>query len=192
MLEPLTALHKRTLLIAAAAAPFQTSQAPAGAPRHQPASTCSTAPSPAHPVKLRAQTTVPASTPGPPQPPPQASHPAGQSTLPQGLVLTSQAHARLPSKWPHRSGLPRRHCDEVVFRSACGRSPLSTPFASPGPTPGAAFCHAVISALTLKGKIPVQGQCVGPCLSLSFLLVPTPALLPCSCSALVCWLPPCP
>ncbi|XP_036777782.2 E1A-binding protein p400 isoform X25 [Manis pentadactyla] len=81
----------------AAAAPFQTSQAPTGAPRHQPASTCSAAPSPAHPVKLRAQTSAPASTPGPPQPPPQASHPAGQSTLPQGLVLTSQAHARLPS-----------------------------------------------------------------------------------------------
>ncbi|XP_026980981.1 E1A-binding protein p400 isoform X2 [Sagmatias obliquidens] len=82
----------------APATPFQTSQASTGAPRHQPASTFSTAPSPAHPVKLRAQTTAPASTPGPPQPQPQApSHPAGQSALPQGLVLTSQAQARLPS-----------------------------------------------------------------------------------------------
>ena len=102
--EPLTALHKPTLSIAAAAAPFQTSQASTGAPRHQPTSTFSTAPSPAHPAKLRAQTTVPASAPGPPQPQPQApSHPAGQSALPQGLVLTSQAQARLPRKWPRRS-----------------------------------------------------------------------------------------
>uniref|UniRef100_A0A452SEL2 E1A binding protein p400 n=1 Tax=Ursus americanus TaxID=9643 RepID=A0A452SEL2_URSAM len=73
-----------------AAAPFQTSQASTGAPapRQPPASTSSAAPSPAHPAKPRA----------PPPPPSQApSHPAGQSALPQGLVLTSQAQARLPS-----------------------------------------------------------------------------------------------
>ncbi|XP_053785012.1 E1A-binding protein p400 isoform X5 [Desmodus rotundus] len=82
----------------AAAAPLQTSQAPTGAPRPQAASTCSAAPSPAHPAKLRAQTAAQASTLGPPQPQPQApSHLAGQSTLPQGLLLTSQAQARLPS-----------------------------------------------------------------------------------------------
>ncbi|XP_058547524.1 E1A-binding protein p400 isoform X2 [Neofelis nebulosa] len=70
-----------------AAAPFQTSQASAGAPR-PPASTSSAAPSAAHPAKPRA----------PPPPPPQAPpHPAGQSALPPGLVLTSQAQARLPS-----------------------------------------------------------------------------------------------
>ncbi|XP_032126777.1 E1A-binding protein p400 isoform X12 [Sapajus apella] len=82
----------------AAAAPFQTSQASASAPRHQPASASSTAASPAHPAKLRAQTTAQASTPGQPPPQPQApSHAAGQSALPQRLVLTSQAQARLPS-----------------------------------------------------------------------------------------------
>uniref|UniRef100_A0A452SEF2 E1A binding protein p400 n=1 Tax=Ursus americanus TaxID=9643 RepID=A0A452SEF2_URSAM len=73
-----------------AKAPFQTSQASTGAPapRQPPASTSSAAPSPAHPAKPRA----------PPPPPSQApSHPAGQSALPQGLVLTSQAQARLPS-----------------------------------------------------------------------------------------------
>ena len=91
--EPLTALHKPTLSIAVAAAPFQTSQASAGAPR-PPASTSSAAPSAAHPAKPRA----------PPPPPPQAPpHPAGQSALPPGLVLTSQAQARLPSKWPRPS-----------------------------------------------------------------------------------------
>lgn len=82
----------------AAAAPFQNSQASVGAPRHQPTSTSSTAAGPAHPSKLRAQTAVQASTPGPPLPPPQApSLVAGQSAPPQRLVLTSQAQARLPS-----------------------------------------------------------------------------------------------
>ncbi|XP_019524477.1 PREDICTED: E1A-binding protein p400 isoform X3 [Hipposideros armiger] len=81
----------------AAAAPFQTSQAPTGAPRPQAASTFSTAASPAHPAKLRAQAAAPASTPGPPPPQPQAPSHAGQGTVPQGLLLTSQAQARLPS-----------------------------------------------------------------------------------------------
>ncbi|XP_023576411.1 E1A-binding protein p400 isoform X3 [Octodon degus] len=82
----------------AAAAPFQTSQASASAPRHQPASTSSTATGPAHPARLRAQTAAQASAAGPPPPPPQApSLAAGQSAPPQRLVLTSQAQARLPS-----------------------------------------------------------------------------------------------
>lgn len=84
--------------VKAAAAPFQSSQASSSAARHQPASTFSTAASPAHPAKLRAQTTAQASAPGPPPPQPQApAHAAGQSPLPQRLVLTSQAQARLPS-----------------------------------------------------------------------------------------------
>ncbi|XP_040843097.1 E1A-binding protein p400 [Ochotona curzoniae] len=82
----------------AAAAPFQSSQASCSAARHQPASTFSTSASPAHPAKLRAQSTAQASAPGPPQPQPQApALAAGQSPLPQRLVLTSQAQARLPS-----------------------------------------------------------------------------------------------
>ncbi|XP_045881878.1 E1A-binding protein p400 isoform X10 [Meles meles] len=73
-----------------AAAPFQSSQASAGAPtpRQPPASTSGAAPAPAHPAKPRAP---------PPPPPPGPPHPAGPSALPQGLVLTSQAQARLPS-----------------------------------------------------------------------------------------------
>ncbi|XP_044099506.1 E1A-binding protein p400 isoform X5 [Neovison vison] len=73
-----------------AAAPFQSSQASAGAPapRQPPASTSGAAPAPAHPAKPRAP---------PPTPPPGPPHPAGPSALPQGLVLTSQAQARLPS-----------------------------------------------------------------------------------------------
>lgn len=118
-------MHKQTLSIAAAAAPFQTSQASASAPRHQPASASSTAASPAHPAKLRAQTTAQASTPGQPPPQPQApSHAAGQSALPQRLVLTSQAQARLPSKWPHLSRfLPSLYPRGVVLRTrGCRRS----------------------------------------------------------------------
>ncbi|XP_021113366.1 E1A-binding protein p400 isoform X4 [Heterocephalus glaber] len=82
----------------AAAAPFQTSQASTSAPRHQPASTSSTATGPAHPARLRAQTTAQALGAGLPPPLPQApSLAAGQSAPPQRLVLTSQAQARLPS-----------------------------------------------------------------------------------------------
>ncbi|XP_069922364.1 E1A-binding protein p400 isoform X16 [Oryctolagus cuniculus] len=89
--------------VKAAAAPFQSSQASSSAARHQPASTFSTAASPAHPAKLRAQTTAQASAPGPPPPQPQApAHAAGQSPLPQRLVLTSQAQARLPSRVTER------------------------------------------------------------------------------------------
>uniref|UniRef100_A0A8C3PKG9 E1A binding protein p400 n=1 Tax=Calidris pygmaea TaxID=425635 RepID=A0A8C3PKG9_9CHAR len=80
----------------AAAAQFQTTQASTSAPRHQPAATFSTATSAALPVKPRGQTSAPASQLGQaqPQPPP---HTVQQSVLPQRLVLTSQAQARLPS-----------------------------------------------------------------------------------------------
>ncbi|CAM4568323.1 unnamed protein product [Lepidochelys kempii] len=80
----------------AAAAQFQTTQASTSAPRHQPAATFTTATSTAHPVKQRGQTTAQASQLGQTQP--QApSHTLQQSVLPQRLVLTSQAQARLPS-----------------------------------------------------------------------------------------------
>lgn len=131
--EPLTALHKPTLLIAAAAAPFQSSQASCSAARHQPASTFSTSASPAHPAKLRAQSTAQASAPGPPQPQPQApALAAGQSPLPQRLVLTSQAQARLPSKWPCLPGFcrlfPQRGC---IKKRLCCPLPPSLPCPSP-------------------------------------------------------------
>lgn len=106
-------MHKRPLLIAAAAAQFQTTQASTSAPRHQPAATFSTATSAAHPVKPRGQTSAPASQLGQaqPQPPP---HTVQQSVLPQRLVLTSQAQARLPSKWPPLSRfLPPLYYNEV-------------------------------------------------------------------------------
>lgn len=149
---PLTALHKPPLLIAAAAAPLQTSQAPTGAPRPQAASTCSAAPSPAHPVKLRAQTAAQASALGPSQPQPQApSHPAGQSTLPQGLLLTSQAQARLPSKWPRLSGRfcpssPRKPCSGQWCQKPC--CPLLSPHAR------CCLCHAVLSGRQSPGPVP--------------------------------------
>ncbi|XP_028905954.1 E1A-binding protein p400 isoform X5 [Ornithorhynchus anatinus] len=80
----------------AAAAPFQTSQASTSAPRPQPTATFSTATSTANPVKQRGQITTQASQLGQTQP--QApSHTIQQSVLPQRLVLTSQAQARLPS-----------------------------------------------------------------------------------------------
>ncbi|KAM9118121.1 E1A-binding protein p400-like isoform 10-T11 [Pangshura tecta] len=80
----------------AAAAQFQTTQASTSAPRHQPAATFTTATSTANPVKQRGQTTAQASQLGQTQP--QApSHTIQQSVLPQRLVLTSQAQARLPS-----------------------------------------------------------------------------------------------
>ena len=149
--------------IAAAAAPLQTSQAPTGAPRPQAASTCSAAPSPAHPAKLRAQTAAQASTLGPPQPQPQApSHLAGQSTLPQGLLLTSQAQARLPSKWPRLSWrfcpfFPRKPCSDQRCQEPC--CPLLSPHA------GCYLCHAVLSGPESPGLVPRV-----PILSLSFLL----------------------
>ncbi|XP_075754509.1 E1A-binding protein p400 isoform X3 [Pelodiscus sinensis] len=80
----------------AAAAQFQTTQASTSAPRHQPTATFTTATSTANPVKQRGQTTAHASQLGQTQP--QApSHTIQQSVLPQRLVLTSQAQARLPS-----------------------------------------------------------------------------------------------
>ncbi|XP_039188240.1 E1A-binding protein p400 isoform X5 [Crotalus tigris] len=64
-------------------------------PRHQPAMTFATATSPAHPVKLRGQATTQGLQLGQAQP--QAPPPTiQQSVLPQRLVLTSQAQARLP------------------------------------------------------------------------------------------------
>uniref|UniRef100_A0A8C3DZA7 E1A binding protein p400 n=1 Tax=Corvus moneduloides TaxID=1196302 RepID=A0A8C3DZA7_CORMO len=82
----------------AAAAQFQTTQASTSAPRHQPAVTFTTATSAANPVKPRGQTSAPAPQPGQPQPQPQPPpHTIQQSVLPQRLVLTSQAQARLPS-----------------------------------------------------------------------------------------------
>ncbi|NXQ30281.1 EP400 protein, partial [Alaudala cheleensis] len=79
-----------------AAAQFQTTQASTSAPRHQPAATFTTATSAANPVKPRGQTSAPAPQPGQPQPQPPP-HTIQQSVLPQRLVLTSQAQARLPS-----------------------------------------------------------------------------------------------
>ncbi|XP_050836692.1 E1A-binding protein p400 [Serinus canaria] len=84
----------------AAAAQFQTTQASTSAPRHQPAATFTTATSAANPVKPRGQSAAPAPQPGQPQPQPQPQpppHTIQQSVLPQRLVLTSQAQARLPS-----------------------------------------------------------------------------------------------
>uniref|UniRef100_A0A8C0V2B2 E1A binding protein p400 n=1 Tax=Cyanistes caeruleus TaxID=156563 RepID=A0A8C0V2B2_CYACU len=82
----------------AAATQFQTTQASTSAPRHQPAATFTTATSAANPVKPRGQTSAPAPQPGQPQPQPQVPpHTIQQSVLPQRLVLTSQAQARLPS-----------------------------------------------------------------------------------------------
>lgn len=112
-LKTSNSLHKQTLSIAAAAAQFQTTQASTSAPRHQPAATFTTATSTAHPVKQRGQTTAQASQLGQaqPQPPP---HTIQQSVLPQRLVLTSQAQARLPSKWPPLSRfLPPFYYNEV-------------------------------------------------------------------------------
>ncbi|XP_065424621.1 E1A-binding protein p400 isoform X16 [Chrysemys picta bellii] len=80
----------------AAAAQFQTTQASTSAPRHQPAATFTTATSTANPVKQRGQTTAQASQLGQTQPQ-GPSHTIQQSVLPQRLVLTSQAQARLPS-----------------------------------------------------------------------------------------------
>ncbi|KAK2522737.1 Ep400 [Columba guinea] len=79
----------------AAAAQFQTTQASTSAPRHQPAATFSTATSAASPGKARGQTSAQAPL-GQAQPaaPPQ---PGPHAVLPQRLVLTSQAQARLPS-----------------------------------------------------------------------------------------------
>jgi len=102
-------LHKQPLLIAAAAAQFQTTQATTSAPRHQPAATFTTATSTANPVKPRGQTSQLGQA--QPQPP---SHTVQQSVLPQRLVLTSQAQARLPSKWPPLSRfLPPLYYNEV-------------------------------------------------------------------------------
>uniref|UniRef100_A0A8D2M3G0 E1A binding protein p400 n=1 Tax=Zonotrichia albicollis TaxID=44394 RepID=A0A8D2M3G0_ZONAL len=84
----------------AAAAQFQTTQASTSAPRHQPAATFTTATSAANPVKPRGQSAAPAPQPGQPQAQPQPQpppHTIQQSVLPQRLVLTSQAQARLPS-----------------------------------------------------------------------------------------------
>nr|XP_021142335.1 LOW QUALITY PROTEIN: E1A-binding protein p400 [Columba livia] len=80
----------------AAAAQFQTTQASTSAPRHQPAApSASTATSAASPGKARGQTSAQAPL-GQAQPaaPPQ---PGPHTVLPQRLVLTSQAQARLPS-----------------------------------------------------------------------------------------------
>ncbi|KAM6423496.1 E1A-binding protein p400 isoform 6-T6 [Liasis olivaceus] len=65
-------------------------------PRHQPAMTFTTATSPAHPVKLRGQASTQGLQLGQAHPP-APSHTIQQSVLPQRLVLTSQAQARLPS-----------------------------------------------------------------------------------------------
>ncbi|XP_064128074.1 E1A-binding protein p400 isoform X2 [Loxodonta africana] len=78
----------------AAAAQCQPPQASSSAPRHQPATTFTSAASAAHPASLRG----PASAPAPgPSPSPAPAHTAPQSALPPRLVLTAQAQARLPS-----------------------------------------------------------------------------------------------
>nr|XP_033810054.1 E1A-binding protein p400 isoform X3 [Geotrypetes seraphini] len=75
---------------------FQTSQASSGASRQQPSATFTTATNTANPVKQLGQSSTLASQLGSSQP--QApSHTSQQSVLPQRLVLTSQAQARLPS-----------------------------------------------------------------------------------------------
>ncbi|XP_029475223.1 E1A-binding protein p400 isoform X3 [Rhinatrema bivittatum] len=80
----------------ASATPFQTSQASSGVPRQQSAATFATAANTANPVKQPGQSSTPASQLGSAQPP-APSHTNQQSVLPQRLVLTSQAQARLPS-----------------------------------------------------------------------------------------------
>jgi hypothetical protein len=152
-----------------AAAPFQTSQASTGAPRHQPASTSSTAAGPPHPAKLRAQTAAQASAPGPPPPPPQApSLAAGQSAPPQRLVLTSQAQARLPSKWPCRpasalAALKQRVRNTGYLKSLC--CPLLLSILQPRPSPAWNLTPA-------RGRGLSRGHRPGPCSSLLFLLTP--------------------
>ncbi|XP_077776405.1 E1A-binding protein p400 isoform X1 [Podarcis muralis] len=88
---------KASAAVSSAAPQFQTTQSSISAPpRQQPAVTFTAATSPANPAKLRGQTTVQALQLGQAQPqaPP---HTIQQSVLPQRLVLTSQAQARLPS-----------------------------------------------------------------------------------------------
>ncbi|XP_063000309.1 E1A-binding protein p400 isoform X3 [Elgaria multicarinata webbii] len=94
--SPMTAVSANQAS-AAAAPQFQPTQSSASAPpRPQPAVTFATATSPAHPAKQRGQSTGQALQLGQAQPqvPP---HTVQQSVLPQRLVLTSQAQARLPS-----------------------------------------------------------------------------------------------
>uniref|UniRef100_A0A8D2L7I5 E1A binding protein p400 n=1 Tax=Varanus komodoensis TaxID=61221 RepID=A0A8D2L7I5_VARKO len=85
--SPMTAVSaNQAAATASSAAPqFQPAQSSISAPpRPQPAVTFATATSPANPAKQRGQSAVP-------------PHTIQQSVLPQRLVLTSQAQARLPS-----------------------------------------------------------------------------------------------
>ncbi|XP_016852252.2 E1A-binding protein p400 isoform X4 [Anolis carolinensis] len=97
--SPMTTVsaNQAAAVSSSAASQFQTTQASINAPpRQHPAVTFTTATSPAHPAKQRAHTTAQALQIGQAQPqaPP---HTIQQSVLPQRLVLTSQAQARLPS-----------------------------------------------------------------------------------------------
>ncbi|XP_026549944.1 E1A-binding protein p400-like [Notechis scutatus] len=90
-------------------------------PRHQPAMTFANATSPAHPVKVRGQATAQGLQLGQAQP--QAPPPTiQQSVLPQRLVLTSQAQARLPSKCPSAL-LPSGFSSFLLSSSSSSSSP---------------------------------------------------------------------
>nr|XP_060641641.1 E1A-binding protein p400 isoform X6 [Anolis sagrei ordinatus] len=97
--SPMTTVsaNQAAAVSSSAASQFQTTQASINAPpRQHPAVTFTTTTSPAHPAKQRAHPTAQALQIGQAQPqaPP---HTIQQSVLPQRLVLTSQAQARLPS-----------------------------------------------------------------------------------------------
>ncbi|XP_042297477.1 E1A-binding protein p400 isoform X17 [Sceloporus undulatus] len=97
--SPMTTVsaNQAAAVSSSAASQFQTTQASINVPsRQHPAVTFTTATSPANPAKQRAQTTAQALQIGQAQPqaPP---HTIQQNVLPQRLVLTSQAQARLPS-----------------------------------------------------------------------------------------------
>ncbi|XP_061459266.1 E1A-binding protein p400 isoform X4 [Rhineura floridana] len=95
--SPIATVSANQAASSSAAPQFQTTQSSISAPpRQQQPVTFTTATSPANPAKLRGQTTAQALQLGQAQPqaPP---HTIQQSVLPQRLVLTSQAQARLPS-----------------------------------------------------------------------------------------------
>ncbi|XP_048369923.1 E1A-binding protein p400 isoform X5 [Sphaerodactylus townsendi] len=139
---------------AVAAPQFQTSQASSvSAPRQQAAATFATAASsPAHPAKPRAQTTVQALQLGQAQPQAPATHTIQQSVLPQRLVLTSQAQARLPSKC-------QRHRPSTSLPGAQGRmaqpeTPVTLQFQGNKFT----LSHSQLRQLTAGQPLQLQGS----------------------------------
>ncbi|XP_074155978.1 E1A-binding protein p400-like [Sminthopsis crassicaudata] len=138
----------------AAAAQFQTTQAPPGAPRRQPAATFTTATSTANPVKQRGQNSAQASQLGQPQPQPQVpSHTIQQSVLPQRLVLTSQAQARLPSGEVMK-GAQRAPLTANQGRIAQPESPVTLQFQGNKFT----LSHSQLCQLTAGQPLQLQGN----------------------------------